>query len=905
MSDATVAFPNYVVTSNESNVGFYIFVLAYTALCFFLIAPLVTWSRHLEKKQMLEQQDEQLNIKGEKVAEVESHVVAGSALKSPQVVVSKSAAVSSLASGSHAPPASTFSKQHSVRSGRSGLGLMLYLDKVAAAEYPDKDPEFQSLAGPHTVVSKVSKSGTAPSSSGSGTPSAATTSRLHGVSPSAKKLSSLVLDVGGRRWKNRRPIGRVDVIQNAISYERAGSAVSALSSAISKSSLQHNGLANKARPAKGMSDLASSVLEEQQDQQESMRSGGGHAPITLHSLRAAPTQYHRSRFSRRPSRAGSHSGGSVRSMERSVMSSIVDDISPNDAADANDPGRGNIFVHPTGEIDSPGLGCCSGFFESLLVLAAPGEEMRRVVQSSIPLALGAASEAVFRLTTAGFVSRFLGTESMIAYLLVGLFVRLTSEELSGAIIDATSSFVQACLFSSIAEGDVSHFLAGQYVQHAIVLQLLLGIPLLVVWVLKMEDVVYWLVQSASIAEIASDYARVVVFYYLVQSISRTCTVIFHICGHEHFESVIDVTTSMLQVIVVACVVTQVETATLVTVGYIQVLIGIAGAVAKVLFPVMRNWMKPFRRGLVGQIALLHNRQGFGQLARAMVPLCLGTVLEYGEWEVLTLCLRHLGPAEVAAWAVLGAVWDILEAMTEGIGEAAATQVAFLLAAWQPDRARKLANTVMYLAVIQSLVVTSALYMGGQYLAVLLTTDPVLQHLINNSIALMGLANVTMAFAQVSWSLIGAQGRFRLATSVVFSARWFVTIPVALLTIFVWEMDLNGTSGSLVVGYATASSALTFIVLRSDWERLARIMQEMNRPKVASEQGSERDVPDDDHGDPFDDDSSDDSSSAGFGFGVGGGDEDSEGPSTAISGKTKGSIRSKVKPKATVDPPSRQ
>jgi Na+-driven multidrug efflux pump len=898
MSDA--AFPDYVVTSNETRPGFYIFVLAYTALCFFLIAPLVTWSRHLEKNQLAE---DELMVKEK--SEVESQVIAGSAVKSSQlapkgassssqVVVGKSAAVSSLASGSQAPPASTISKQHSVRSGRSGLGLILYLDKVAAAEYPDNNPDFQSVAGPRTVVSKT---GTAPSSSGSVTPSAATTSRLHGASPSPKKLSSLVLDVGGRRWKNRRPIGRVDVIQNAISSERAGSAISALSSNVSKSSLPHP-LAK--RPAKGMSDLASSILEEQSNK-EIMRQGG-HAPF---NMRATPMQYHRSRFLRRPSRAGSHSAASEKSMERSVMSSIVDDISPNDAADANDPGRGNIFVRPTVELDSSGLGCCSGFFESLLILAAPGEEMRRVVKSSIPLALGAASEAIFRLMTAGFVSRYLGTESMIAYLLVGLFVRLTSEELSSAIIDATSSFVQACLFSSNADGDLSHFLAGQYVQHAIVLQLLLGIPLLLVWVLTMEDVVYWLVQSPSIAQIASEYARVVVFYYLVQSVSRTCTVIFHICGHEHFESVIDVTTSMLQVIVVACVVAKVETASLVTVGYIQVLIGIAGAVAKVMYPVLRNWMKPFRQGLVGHIALLHNRRGFGQLARALIPLSFGTLLEYGEWEVLTLCLRHLGPAEVAAWAVLGAVWDILEALTEGIGEAAATQVAFLLAAWQPDRARKLANTVMYLSVIQSLVVTSGLYMGGKYIAVLLTTDPTLQHLINDSIALIGLANVTMAFAQVSWSLIGAQGRFRLATSVVFSARWFVTIPIALVTIFVLDMDLNGVSGSLVVGYATASSTLTFIVLRSDWERLSRIMQEMNRPKAELEHGSERDADAvDDHGDPFDDDS-DDSSSAGFGFGVGGGDEDSEVPSTAISGKSKSSRRSKVKRTAPAVPSSQQ
>ena len=898
------AFPNYTLTSNQTEVGFYIFVLAYTSFCFFLIAPLVAWSRTNEKKQSL---DEEPTVK-EKGVESEPPEAApanvpkadASAMSSSGVMISAkpSAAVSSLASGSQAAPSGR-SRQLSVRSGRSGLGLMLFFDRVAASEYPDGDPDFQSRlqgTGPSNTV--VSKSGTAPSSSGSGAPSAATTSRLHGASPSSKKLPSLVLDVGGRRWKNRRPIGRLDVIQNAIVYEqRAGSAVSGLT----MSTVAHKrSLPTSKRPPKGISDLASSVLEEQ-SHQDVIRGGssvasGSHPSFLVSTTSRGPMlHYHRARFLRRPSRAGSHSAASEKSIERSVMSSILDDISPNDAADANDPGRGNVFLQPQPDLDSSELRCC-GIFESLLVLAAPGEERTRVVQSSLPLALGAMSEAVYRLVTAAFVSRYLGTESMIAYLLVGLFARLTSEELSGAIIDAASSFVQACLFSVGMPEDARHDLAGQYVQLAIVLQVVLGIPLLVVWALTMEDVVNWLVQSDSIAELASNYAQVVVFYYLVQSVSRTCTVVFHICGHEHFESVIDAATSTLQVVVVACVVALVDDATLKTVGYIQVLIGIAGAVAKIMFPVMRGWMKPFRKGLLGQFAPLRNRQGFRQLVRAVVPLCLGTILEYGEWEVLTLCLRHSGPAEVAAWALLGAIWDILEALTEGIGEAAAIQVAYLLAAIQPERARKLANTVIYLAVVQAVLVTSILYMIGRYLAVVLTTDPVLQHLMNDTIALLGLANVTMAFCQVSWSLIGAQGRFRLATSVVFAARWLVTIPMALLTILVWELDLNAISGSLVIGYATSASALTFIVLRSDWNRLARIMQDMNKPVKANDGDPSQDEidgngvegNDDDHGDPFEDDS-DDSSSAGFGFGVG---EGSEMPS--VSGKSRSSRRSKRK-----------
>jgi hypothetical protein len=584
------AFPGYVVTSNKTGAGFYIFVLAYAGFAFILIIPLVTWSRTYEKKRLLDSdqvdpenqaEDEQAspnivnNVGTQQHREVAQHV---SANKNAASSLSGSQTQATTAKG-HSKPIKAASVSGG---GRSGLGSLLReLDKVAAAEYPDHDPDFQSrIAGsaiPPTGRPGASK---APTAHSSGLPSAATTSRLR-VAPSSKRLSSLVLDVSGRRWKHRRPIGRVDVIQNAINSESG--------SMSQKSTPVASG---KKRTAKGISDVASSVLEEQSQE--------------IHpTFFNRATALHRQRLHR--GRTGSHSVAS----ERSILSSIVDDISPNDAADANDPGRGNIFQHREGrsmlqqeslEIDSGlKLGCVSSFIERLLDLAAPGEEMRRVVLSSFPLAVGAMSEALSRLITATFISQYLGSESMVAYLLVGLFVRLTSEELSGAIIDALSSFIQASLLSG--EGDVT-YLAGQYVQLAVVLQLLLGTPLLLVWALTMEPVVFWLVQSSSIAFIAEDYARVVVINYLIQAVSRTFTVVFHICGHEHFESVIDFSTSTMQLIVVACVVSLVDKANLTTVGYIQVLIGIAGAVAKVTFPVMRGWMKPFRKGMFENFALV-------------------------------------------------------------------------------------------------------------------------------------------------------------------------------------------------------------------------------------------------------------------------------------------------------------
>lgn len=207
-------------------------------------------------------------------------------------------------------------------------------------------------------------------------------------------------------------------------------------------------------------------------------------------------------------------------------------------------------------------------------------------------------------------------------------------------------------------------------------------------------------------------------------------------------------------------------------------------------------------------------------------------------------LMSISSFAVATWCLLGALWDVLEAVTEGIGEAAAIQVAFLLAAAQPERAKKLSHSILYIGLVQSLLITSALFMGGRRLAMLLTTDNTMQHMMDDAMTLLGFANVAMSFSQVSWSLIGAQGRFRLATSIMFFSRWLVTIPVAMVTIFVFFLDLSSISGCLIVGYSTASCVLTFVVIRSDWDRLAKLIQQMNNPSEKEELDFEFDDSDD-------------------------------------------------------------
>lgn len=131
------------------------------------------------------------------------------------------------------------------------------------------------------------------------------------------------------------------------------------------------------------------------------------------------------------------------------------------------------------------------------------------------------------------------------------------------------------------------------------------------------------------------------------------------------------------------------------------------------------------------------------------------------------------------------------------------------------------------SVIFASLITSILWIIGEDLAILLTPDPTLQRLIVEVFPLIGLGNIAMTAGTVSWALVGAQGRYRLATSVAMIGSWLVTLPLAAVYTFAFNIDIQGVTSAVVIGDAVTGTILTYILLRSDWPRLSRYLVELN------------------------------------------------------------------------------
>ena len=578
-----------VPTTHETGCALSIFLLAYSALSILLIAPLVIWGRQHEKQRQAAMfRAGRFHPHPEFVQDPSEQNYQQQSLPQP----AQTAQTHGYPQNIEIQHEESFAERGFARVGSFGQRIprnfFKELDRLSQ-RYPDDDPDFMSVVSGSQQLSRVQETSTTTShnpsiAENSNVISAATTSRLHqaqGMNPKTQ-----VWDVRARRWKNRRPIGRPADIRRVIQVETSsmgssnlearaltvqrhspGSQASSPPSRVARISLS-----KQQSSIRGMSEVASSILTT-----EDLDRPGHRVVIEIANFRRV--------------------GPGLSISSTSEFPTVVDDISPHDAADAGDPGRINSFE----QMDEITITVCCGpaalwtprvllmSLDGLIDVAEPDKEIRRIVSLSIPLNLGAMSEPFFRTMIVVLISQFMGTESMIAYVIVNLLIGF-SNELVGAVADTESALCSYALTTG------QFFLAGQYLQISFVVHTILAVPILAIWALKMGDVVNWLVGLEGTVTIAKDYTKIIVFHYYQQSLSRLFTALFQLTGNELYETRFGLGESIVNVIVISCVVTLNKGATLSTVACLQVLIGVASCVTKLGYAMYKRWFRVFRTG---------------------------------------------------------------------------------------------------------------------------------------------------------------------------------------------------------------------------------------------------------------------------------------------------------------------
>jgi len=351
------------------------------------------------------------------------------------------------------------------------------------------------------------------------------------------------------------------------------------------------------------------------------------------------------RASRRRDRQRSSSSAFSMTSDRSHMPPLpVDCLAPEDAADADDPGRPNPLMQqfympppppPPGGILDPTTGLfakCGGVFE----LVECDYDARRIIWLTIPSKLSAVTEPFLKLVLIAIISHFIDTQSMVAFVLVISFVELTNQEVSGAIVDTEFTMIQ----SALTEGrEATPFMIGQYMQLALNMQILIAVPILIMWGFVIDPLVSWLLsyKDPKVASLAARYTQVIIFDYLLQAGPRTFMFPFHMDGRKTFETVIDVSAKVITMIVIGVLAVTEENydeqPTIIAIGVVQVIASCAKTIVKVAYVVFRGWFAPYQRGFFERFTLLVRP------TRSRCVSCIWTVFAH---LLPSLCCTHSG-----------------------------------------------------------------------------------------------------------------------------------------------------------------------------------------------------------------------------------------------------------------------
>ena len=185
--------------------------------------------------------------------------------------------------------------------------------------------------------------------------------------------------------------------------------------------------------------------------------------------------------------------------------------------------------------------------------------------------------------------------------------------------------------------------------------------------------------------------------------------------------------------------------------------------------------------------------------------------------------RFLGPAEVVTWILLGYIWTFFGSFSDGFADAAELRCTYHLDMNMPEKAKSSAYKSIYLGLHCGIFCTSIIFLVGEDLVRWITPDPTLQSSLTELLPLVGIGQVAMSISVISWSLVRAQGRNGQATAVHFVGNWCISTAMGALLIILFRINLQGLLAALILGYTIGGFGNMYILNRSQWNRIAKIM----------------------------------------------------------------------------------
>jgi len=216
-----------------------------------------------------------------------------------------------------------------------------------------------------------------------------------------------------------------------------------------------------------------------------------------------------------------------------------------------------------------------------------------------------------------------------------------------------------------------------------------------------------------------------------------------------------------------------------------------------------------------------NKKLIAGIIKMAVPFSVGDILSYGEWEVLTFIAATMGPAEVAAWCLAGAIWEIFEYLPGGFSDAADIRIAKLLGGGNPRMAKLSAYKCLLYSVVWVSFCTFWLWWYSDYLIYWFTNDETLVNMIYEIVDEISVGVVIMCVGSDAYYIICAQGRTKLATYICLCSSWIISIPLSLFLTVYLNYNLTAVVFAVIISSVTSAVILLYVVLTSNWAKISR------------------------------------------------------------------------------------
>ena len=279
----------------------------------------------------------------------------------------------------------------------------------------------------------------------------------------------------------------------------------------------------------------------------------------------------------------------------------------------------------------------SDFCEKTFSIIRYDKETNRILVLGIPFMVSAVAVALFDAITLALVSKYLGVEALSAFVVTNVLLGLTDTFIKG-VADALNT---VC---SHAIGADNYFLAGQYTQIALMIYVIGSVPLCVCWWFLMDDAIRLFRMNERVVEIGAQYSKLVMFDYMAVGMFDTFTALLDVSGYALPATIMDLVANSIDLLLVWLLLMFVEGMDLFWVGMAQMVSSVVIYGVFVCVVVCKGWIDPFKSGLVHSFGL-KNIPAVKYVLKTAIPLSIGTLLEYGEWEALTFFAAVLGPAE--------------------------------------------------------------------------------------------------------------------------------------------------------------------------------------------------------------------------------------------------------------------